>query len=90
MSEMPTFAVVAARASDAPAFANGTEGEAWISAWCYRGGAECVHDDIEYGGTSACPLLSVAMLGRTPVEWGERTSALGREMYTCTRYQAPG
>lgn len=75
---MPGYDEAAARSVDQPAFSNGTEGDAWQSAWCWREGAFCMHDDIELGGNRSCPLIEVALLGATPAE---RTSALGREMY---------
>lgn len=82
---MPSYDDARARATDNPAFSNGTEGEAWMAAWCYRPGAECVRDD-ELSG-NCCPLLGIALAGWTPAEWGERTSALGHGMYECTMYE---
>lgn len=85
---MPTYATVAKNAEQRPAFANGTEGEAWMSGWCLREGAYCRHDSMQRGGDIACPLLDVAMLeDKTPAEWGEQVSALGPAMYTCARYE---
>lgn len=88
MIQMPSYATLAANAGDGKPFANGTEGEAWQSGWCLREGAPCRHDTIDRGGDLSCPLMEIAILGGTPAEWGERTSALGRDMYTCTMYEA--
>jgi hypothetical protein len=89
VTQMPDYDDVLKRSSERSPFANGTEGEAWMSAWCSRPGAKCVRDE-QYGGgpeKAACPLLDVALFeNRTPAEWGARTSAIGREMYTCSRY----
>ena len=89
MSRMPSYDSTVKRSEDRPAFANGTEGEAWMDGWCLRDGGYCRHDSMQRGGDVACPLLDVAMLAdRTPVEWTDRTSTLGPGMYTCTRYEA--
>lgn len=91
MTEMPSYDDALARSAERSPFSNGTEGEAWTHGWCSRPGARCVHDE-QYGAgpeKTACPLLDVALFeNRTPAEWGEQTSALGREMYTCSRYEA--
>lgn len=48
-------------------FSNGTEGYAWLENWCGR----CINDKPAREGDEAngCPLVLVALLGRTPVEW---------------------
>lgn len=89
MSPMPSYDTVERDATDRPAFANGTEGEAWMSGWCLNPGACCRHDSMQRGGNVACPLLDVAMLeGKTPAEWVEPTNALGPKVYECTKYEA--
>jgi hypothetical protein len=88
---MPAYDDVLERSRPAAPFSNGTEGEAWMAGWCSRDAAPCVRDEQFGAGPekSACPLLDVALFeNRTPQEWGERTSALGREMYTCRKYEA--
>jgi hypothetical protein len=86
---MPTYdEALTTSAAESP-FSNGTEFEAWSAAWCLRSGAPCRHEEQMRGAgsTTTCPLLDVAILNdRTPVEWGERAPALGREMYTCSMY----
>ena len=48
-------------------FANGTEGYAWMAAWC----ESCIHDKPvrEDRPENGCPLVMVAYMGRTPSEW---------------------
>lgn len=53
-----------------PAFSNSTEGDGWMSSNC----GTCIHDkdqrteDIPGPG---CPLILVALMGRTPIQWME-------------------
>src|SRR5688500_16230419 len=49
-----------ARSKDVPAFSNGTEYHMWSANWCER---PCVVDKNE-----DCPLIMIALLGRTPAE----------------------
>lgn len=53
-------------AIDKPAFSNGTEGYAWQDNWC----SNCKHDDEER--EIWCPILGVALMGKTPSEWIEQ------------------
>jgi hypothetical protein len=71
-----------AAAKDKPPFSNGTEGYAWMGNWC----DECSKNDEEI--ELWCPLLSVALLGRTPVEWIEQTADGHRlgDTYHCTAF----
>jgi len=86
MSEMPTYQQVLDESEDRPPFANGTEGDAWMSGWCLREGARCKHETADRG---ECPLMDVVIMdGRTPRQWIDRTPALGPEMYRCTKYEA--
>jgi hypothetical protein len=55
-----------ANAKHKPAFSNGSEGYAWMGNWC----DQCSKNDE--ATELWCPLLSVALLGRTPVEWIEQ------------------
>lgn len=56
-----------AEARDEPPFANGTEGYGWMDDWCHR----CLHDKGTRDGTDeqGCQLVSVALMGRTPIQW---------------------
>lgn len=65
-----------ARSRDERPFANGFEGESWMNLWCW----DCQVDEDE------CPLIGVAMLGRTPAAWALRDPA-GLNRYTCNEYQ---
>lgn len=87
-------------ARDERPFANGTEGYGWMGAWCDR----CLVDAPFRNGIArtGCPLILVAMEGRTPIEWldQKRTELRdGREMlvpysiedqYHCIEFRAPG
>lgn len=91
---MPTYEDALDRAVQRVPFSTGTEWDAWVAAWCLRDGAPCRHDRQLRGADELwdsidCPLVDVALLNaRTPQEWGERTSALGGGMYTCSKYEA--
>ena len=50
-----------ARSKDKPAFSNSTEWEMWAANWCER---PCKVD-----ANQDCPLIMIALLGRTPAEW---------------------
>lgn len=73
---MKIYAEAEAAAQKRPAFSNGFEWDCWSAAWCN----ECVHEDD-------CPLILVAMLGKTPVEWTE-DEPLGLETrYVCQEFE---
>lgn len=80
------------RSAPIAAFSNGYEGDCWQAAWC----GTCRHDSqgvVTSAGQAEvfCPLIDVALLGRTPAEWTEidRSALAGR--YRCERYEArPG
>ena len=93
---MRTYEEAFAAAKDEPAFSNGTEGFAWTGTWCDT----CLHDKGTRDGTDekGCPLIMVALMQRTPVEWieqpwqqikgrpeGETAPTLG-DTYHCTEY----
>lgn len=48
-------------------FSNGSQGYGWMAANCDR----CIHDkDAREGdGIGGCPLVLVALMGRTPIQW---------------------
>jgi hypothetical protein len=90
---MRTDEQIDADAREGSPFSNGTEGFAWMGNWC----DECVHNDEET--ELWCPILSVALLGKTPKEWveqpweqvvgrpaGELAPVLGGT-YECTEFQ---
>jgi hypothetical protein len=78
-----TEAEIQADAKDRRPFSNGTEGYAWMDNWCYR----CVHNDEER--EIWCPLLTVALLGKTPAEWIDQTADGHRlgDTYRCTEFE---
>lgn len=72
-----------------PPFSNGTEYYDWSARWCDN----CAQEDefIRSGKGLGCPLLMVALLGRTPVEWREGDSlARWRHDYYCTEFVDTG
>jgi hypothetical protein len=84
---------IQAGARDGRPFSNGTEGYAWMGNWC----DECVHNDEET--EKYCPILTVALLSKTPAEWveqpwgqiegrpeGELAPTLGGQ-YVCTEFE---
>lgn len=90
---MRSYDEIMADAKDKPPFSNGTEGYAWMANWC----EDCTKNDEET--ELWCPLLSVALLGRTPVQWleqpwqqvkgrpeGVTAPALG-DTYHCTEFE---
>lgn len=87
---LPTYDEAFARARQRSAFANGTEGDAWLEANCER----CLHDKPTREGRpqDGCPLIMVAYEGRTPAEWldGSRDEQ-GRygmaDQYTCVLFR---
>lgn len=64
---MRTYQEAYDAARDEPPFCNGTEGYDWLAAWCER----CFHDKGTRDGSDpvGCPLVMVALMGRTPSEW---------------------
>lgn len=81
---MRTQAEIDAAATDRVPFSNGTAGEIWMSRWC----EECANDSPELVDKGeGCPLLLVALLGKTPKEWP--VNPTGGD-YTCDEFvQAP-
>lgn len=74
---MRSYDEISADAKDEPAFSNGTEWDAWSDRWCGR----CLHDVNE-----DCPLVMVALLAATPVEWREDNPGSLGDRYTCTQF----
>lgn len=62
------------RAHDVSPFSNGFEGETWMDLWC----VDCAKEPD-------CPLLVVALMGRTPRPWTER-QPMSLNRYTCHEY----
>jgi hypothetical protein len=73
---LPSFDDAEARAANRPAFSNGFEIDAWMDRWCYR----CVHEET-------CPLILVAMLGKTPAEWRELNRGDLGNQYACSAFE---
>jgi hypothetical protein len=64
---LPSYDEAFARSLDKPPFSNGDEGYGWMWNNCDR----CVHDKParEDHPEDGCPLILLAMIGRTPAEW---------------------
>lgn len=72
-------------ASDRAPFSNGTMWDLWSDQWCYR----CRFDGIGIGEDEPhCPLILVALNGRTPAEWTDRNPPLGD--YRCSKFSDRG
>jgi hypothetical protein len=84
---MRNFDEAHAAAMEKPAFSNGTESEAWEENWCGR----CIHDAKfrQAGVGDGCPLMLVAVLGRTPAEWIDQRPNGHRlgDTYHCTEFR---
>lgn len=74
-----------------PPFSNSTEGYGWMGENC----GTCIHDKDQRSKEitgPGCPLVMVALMGRTPVQWldGPRDSSglhsIGTQ-YTCVEYR---
>jgi hypothetical protein len=83
---MRTYDEAFAAAKDQSPFSNGTEGHAWMANWC----ESCTNDSPELVDRGeGCPLIMVALMGRTPAEWIDQTADghyLG-DTYHCTEFR---
>ncbi len=66
------------RAEDTMPFSNSTDGYAWTDRWCGR----CLKNTND-----DCPLLTVALLGKTPFGWIEMHGQDLVWRYLCAEYQ---
>lgn len=77
-----------ATARDERAFSNSTEWEIWNFNVCCGGGRDeraCVNDAAaETDPANGCPLITLSMIGKRPVEW-----VGGHGRYTCTEKTLP-
>lgn len=73
-------------ARDGSPFSNGTIGYGWMASNC----DVCLVDAPFRNGISntGCPILAVALLGKTPVEWMEKPDRI--QDYSCVEFRAPG
>jgi hypothetical protein len=101
---MRSYDEIWATARDERPFSNGTEGYGWMENWCW---APCQQPDevawqrYEEGkrktppkSGTGCPLILVAMLGRTPTEWLKQEREDGLicigDQYHCVEFRPPG
>ncbi len=71
---------------DTPAFSNSTDGEVWMGGWCER----CTNDSpdmVDRG--EGCPLILIALVGRTPSEWLDQPEDRQRigDRYHCVEFR---
>jgi len=79
---LPTYDEAYEHAADEPAFSNGSMWEIWSDRNCYR----CAHDGMGIGQDQPqCPLILVALMGRTPAEWTDQQPPLGD--YLCIYFR---
>lgn len=76
-------------ALDGAPFSNSTDSEIWFYNVCRGGGVEarrCVNDDND-----DCPLITLAVIGQTPVEWvdGRTENGEARLGDRCTEKTTP-
>lgn len=73
------------QAREGAPFSNSDQGCGWMARWCDR----CVHDrDAREGRLGGCPLVTVALMGRTPAQWltPDAESAVFAE-YHCVEFR---
>lgn len=82
---LPTFEEADATAREGSPFSNGTEGECWMENNCYR----CVNDAPTRRDEwdKGCPLIMVALLGKTPNAWMEKNPYGLSDRYTCIYFR---
>lgn len=82
---MRTYEEIERDARDKMPFSNSTMGELWMGNWCDR----CLVDAPYRNGLNptGCPLILVALIGKTPVEWMESDRI---QYYTCLEARFPG
>jgi len=75
-----SYEEIEADARPGTAFSNGTSFEIWSAGWCER----CKWDAAFQSGTTdqGCPLLLIAIMGKTPKEWTET----GLQDYDCSEF----
>lgn len=80
---MKTYDEAFAAATEGSPFSNSTEGDAWMGAYCER----CKNDSpamVNRG--EGCPLILVALVGRTPAEWTPGDPC--RSNYRCSEFRS--
>jgi hypothetical protein len=79
---LPAYSEALDHARDEPAFSNGTMWEIWSANNCCR----CANDGIGLGKDEPqCPLILVALMDKTPIEWTDQQPPLGD--YLCIYFR---
>jgi hypothetical protein len=60
---------------------NGTEGEAWVAAWCHSCANDHPDDDVY------CPILMEGLIGNDPPEWHRGPLWSPQTVMYCTAYE---
>ncbi len=83
---MRSFDAALDAARDGSPFSNGFEYDHWAANWCDR---PCLHDGpFQRGETDlGCPLLMVALMGKTPSEWLEQDRGRLGDQYHCVEFR---
>lgn len=82
---MRGYRQIDASATDGAPFSNSTEGDAWTAVWCDN----CTHDRPAREGRyeDACPILLVALTGKTPQEFLPMDRFRLGAQYRCVCFQ---
>lgn len=97
---MRSYPEAEAAARDTPPFSNGTEIHGWMENWCWApclNPAEKAWQDYETGKRKTaptkfpggCPLILLAMNGKTPAEWLEQPDG-SPDRFHCIEFRGPG
>jgi hypothetical protein len=79
---LPSYDEAFEHARDEPAFSNGSMWEIWSDRNCCR----CINDGMGTGQDEPqCPLIGVALMGKTPAEWTDQEPPLGA--YLCVYFR---
>jgi hypothetical protein len=83
---MRTLDEIEKSAREQSPFSNGDIGYGWMANWCDR----CLVDAPFRNGISprGCPIIMVALLGKTPIEWIEQPDRI--QDYLCIEARFPG
>src|SRR6266568_9501373 len=82
---MRSYEEIEKDARDGSPFSNGTLGEMWMGNWCDRCLIEAPYRNGLNG--TGCPLILVALIGKTPAEWMETDRI---QDYVCLEARFPG
>jgi hypothetical protein len=82
---MRAYAELERDAADSPPFSNGTEGYAWMDNWCARCKVDAPARKGDEG--NGCPLILLALIGKTPAEWFRQDGNYLGDKYHCVEFR---